>query len=85
MQFLFLASFYPFLHNHPLEEPERDNCPALIIRTSFVSSIFALTIFVYLVYPFIIYIINHFQKQILPKDVVTYKPPRSPPSPILSH
>jgi len=79
LQFLFLVSYAPFLHNHPANEPERDSCPAFIISIELVTAtIFLLFIIVFL-FPFVVGRIFLINDQIVQKYIFSSIPSRSPP------
>jgi len=78
-QFLFLVSYAPFLHNHPLNKPEKDSCPAFIINIDLITAtIFLLFIFL-LVFPHIVALILLLDEKIFQKITFATVPSRSPP------
>jgi len=78
-QFLFLVSYAPFMHNHPLNKPENGSCPAFIINIELITATIFLLFIILFVFPFVVGRIPLANDQIVQKDALAIKPSRSPP------
>ncbi len=80
LEFLFLVSYAPFLHNHPLNQRETNNCPAFVIQTTLLTiSPFGLLVQL-LVFAFLILLLSLTEGRTPTTAQFSSQSPRSPPA-----
>ena len=80
LEFLFLTSYAPFMHNHPLNQRETNDCPAFIIQTTLLSvSPFALLVQLF-VFAFILFLLAPIEAHKPTSTHFSSQSPRSPPA-----
>jgi len=80
LQCLFLLSYAPFLHNHPLNEPEHNFCPAFIINIELTTATILLLVIIMRLFPFVAARISLANDQMAQNINFATIPSRSPPS-----
>ncbi|GBD93555.1 hypothetical protein BMS3Abin05_01139 [bacterium BMS3Abin05] len=78
-ELLFLVSYAPFMHNHPLNQPEKGSCPAFIIETMLLTPSPLLLVIVFLVFPFFLFPVFPVKKIIYSTVICKASSPRGPP------
>lgn len=78
-EFIFLISYAPFLHNHPLSQPETGECPAFIIETALVTPSPLLLVVVFILLVTILFEVVLFENKFSSEFVFHLSSPRSPP------
>jgi len=78
-EFIFLISYAPFLHNHPLNQPETGKCPAFIIETILVTPSPLLLLVVFVLFITVLFEVVLFEKEFSSQFVFNLSSSRSPP------
>ncbi|NOY77330.1 MAG: hypothetical protein GXO76_05615 [Calditrichaeota bacterium] len=79
-EFIFLVSYAPFLHNHPLNQPERGECPAYIIETMLITPSPMLLVVIFILFITILWTVIPLEEEI-PTEIISHlSTSRSPPA-----
>ncbi len=79
LEFIFLISYAPFLHNHPLNQPERGECPAFIIETTLITPSPLLLVIIFILFVAVLFEVILLEQEFPTEIVFHLSSPRSPP------